>query len=135
MEENKNTMQGSENERSESDERTYTQKEVDDIISKRLARERKKYEREFAGGDAEREKALNARELKLTAREKLINAGMPSSLADVLKYDDEESLDEAISAVKDYKGEPYSGKAWGQRMGASVKPDRFREAMGLDRKG
>ena len=118
----------------EQEERTYSQQEVDDIIRKRLARERRKYEREFTGNEADREKALNARELKITAREKLVHAGMPSSLADVLKYEDEKTLEEAIAAITAYKKEP--SKAWGERMGFhSSKPDRIRQAMGLDRKG
>ena len=115
-------------------ERIYSQKEVDDIVSKRLARERRKYEREYSSGvDDERERALNARELKLTAREKLINKGMPSELADILKYDDEESFEEAINVIKSYKGEPQSGRSWGDRLTGSPrrKTDQFRDAMGL----
>ena len=137
MEDNRENTQAAEETldgQEEQEERTYSQQEVDDIIRKRLARERRKYEREFTGSETDREKALNARELKITAREKLVDAGMPSSLADVLKYEDEETLEEAIAAVANYKKEP--GKAWGERMGAhTYKPDRVRQAMGLDRKG
>ena len=39
----------------EQEERTYSQQEVDDIIRKRLARERRKYEREFTGNEAHRQ--------------------------------------------------------------------------------
>lgn len=137
MEDNRENTQAAEetlDSQEEQEERTYSQQEVDDIIRKRLARERRKYEREFTGNETDREKAMNARELKITAREKLVDAGMPSSLADVLRYEDEETLEEAIAAVANYKKEP--NKAWGERMGAhAYKPDRFRHAMGLDRKG
>lgn len=121
--------------------RTYTQEEVENIVRKRLNRERMKNEREAAGNEADREKALDERELKIAAKEKLMEAGMPLKLADILKYNDEESLDAAISAVKDLnhkqKDQESSG-AWGQRVsgGKSVPPgDQFRQAMGLDRKG
>lgn len=137
MEENKENIQVNEeiqDHQENQENRTYSQQEVDDIVRKRLARERRKYEREFSENETDREKALNARELKIIAREKLVDAGMPSSLADVLKYEDEETLEAAISAVANYKKEP--DKAWGERMGAhGFKPDYFRQAMGLDRKG
>lgn len=131
MEENREVMQTNEETK---ESRTYTQEEVEHIVQKRLARERLRNERETATNDADREKALNERELKVTAREKLADAGMPSSLADVLRYENEETLTEAISAIANYKKKPE--KAWGERMGErAYHPDRFRHAMGLDRKG
>ena len=134
MEDNRENTQAAEETLDSQEECTYSQQEVDAIIRKRLARERRKYEREFSGDETDREKALNARELKITAREKLVEAGMPSSLANVLRYEDEETLEEAIAAVANYEKEPR--KAWGERMGAhTYKPDRVRQAMGLDRKG
>ena len=137
MEDNRENTQENEemlNSQEEQKEHSYSQQEVDEIVRKRLARERRKYEREFTGNETDREKSLDARELKITAREKLVDAGMPSSLADILKYEDEETLEKAIAAVANYKKEPE--KAWGERQGAhACKPDRVRQAMGLDRKG
>lgn len=115
----------------EQDKRTFTQEEVDEIVRKRLARERQKQEK---GGDntdfSEREQAIAARELKCMAREKLFDAGMPASLADVLNYSDEKTLEAAIEEIK--KLNPSAPKAWGQRMGAAAHKDPIRAAMGLD---
>lgn len=117
----------------EQEERTFTQAEVDEIVNRRLARERRRQERTNDTDIDEREKALTVRELKCMAREKLFDAGMPASLADVLSYSDEKSLESAIDAIKSLN--PSTPKAWGQRMG-HVKSggDPIRKAMGLDHK-
>lgn len=121
----------------ESNEKTFTQAEVDEIIRKRLARERRKTETESdtdgeqdTGDD--REKTLEERELRVMAKEKLLDSGMPSNLADVLRYSDEKSLEKAIEAIRNLNQEPR--KAWGERMGAhySSRIDPVRKAMGLD---
>lgn len=135
VEENREVMQTNEETK---ESRTYTQEEVEHIVQKRLARERLRNERESTASDADREKALGERELKVLAKEKLLDEGMPSTLADMLKYDDEESLDAAISAMKKLNQEKESSGAWGMRVsGGKSKPprDQFRQAMGLDRKG
>lgn len=122
----------------ESNEKTFTQAEVDEIIRKRLARERRKAETE-SNTDGEqdtgddREKTLEERELRVMAKEKLLDSGMPSNLADVLRYSDEKSLEKAIEAIKNLKQEPR--KAWAERMDAHHSPgiDPIRKAMGLGR--
>lgn len=85
-------------------EKTFTQEEVNRIVSDRLARERDKRTAELD----EREKALRQRELSVIAREKLEEAGLNKELCDVLRFDDEASLDEAISKLKNIKG--FDGK-------------------------
>ena len=111
--------------------KTFTQEEVDEIVRKRLARERKKADvGEGVEPGTDREKSLDARELRIMAREKLQDSGMPMSLADVLKYSDEESLEEAIEIIKNLDNEPR--KSWGQRQsGRKTDTDKVREAMGL----
>ena len=120
-------------------EKTFTQEEVDEIVRKRLARERKR-----TGADGsldgnntgdDREKALELRELKLTAKEKLLESGMPVSLADILRYDDEESLEKAIETIKNLEKNREAPKAWGQRQNGrkSSDADQIRKAMGLAR--
>lgn len=81
-------------------ERTFTQEDVNRIVSDRLARERDKRAAELD----EREKTLRQRELAVIAREKLEEAGLNKELCKVLRYDDEKSLDEAIAQLKSIQG-------------------------------
>lgn len=80
--------------------KTFTQEEVNRIVSDRLARDREKRAAELD----EREKAVKARELAVLAVEKLAAAGLPKELSDVLKYDDEASLEGAIERLSSMKG-------------------------------
>lgn len=124
-----NTVEAQEN----SEERTFTQEEVNEIIRKRLSREKEKTENSSSGADKEKE--LADRELRLMPRERLFDVGMPSSLADVLRYTDEESLDKAIEEIKKLSEDvpnTEKRKTWGQRQnGVKSKADPYREAMGL----
>ena len=91
----------------EGNEKTFTQAEVDEIIRKRLARERRKTETESnTDGEQEtgddREKTLEERELRVMAKEKLLDSGMPSNLADVLRYSDEKSLEQERLGLKEW---------------------------------
>lgn len=81
-------------------EKTFTQEEVNRIISERLGRERDKK----ASDLEEREKAVLARELAVLAAEKLAEAGLPKELSAVLKYDDESSLASAIQTLSKLRG-------------------------------
>lgn len=93
-------------------ERTFTQEDVNRIVSDRLARDRDKRSAELD----EREKAVKARELAVMAAEKLAEAGLPKALSAVLRYDDETSLDSAIQTLSHLRGfgsgkdEPDKGK-------------------------
>ena len=80
--------------------RTFTQDEVNRIVSNRLAEDRAKRTAELD----EREKAVKARELAVIASEKLSAAGLPKELTAVLKYDDEESLEAAINQLTNMRG-------------------------------
>ena len=80
--------------------KTFTQDEVNRIVSDRLARDRDKRSAELD----EREKAVKARELAVIAAEKLAAAGLPKDLNAVLRYDDEASLDAAISQLSKLRG-------------------------------
>ena len=80
--------------------RTFTQDEVNRIVSNRLAEDRAKRTAELD----EREKAVKARELAVIAAEKLSAAGLPKELTAVLKYDDEESLEAAINQLTNMRG-------------------------------
>lgn len=138
MEGNKDTV----NTQEETTEKTFTQAEVDDIVKNRLARERKA---KTDGADfSEREKALNDREIRLMAREKLFDKKLPADLIDVMKFSDEKTLDEAIEKIEKIIGKTHSDteeqndqtikKSWGMPVskGNPIKSgDPYRKAMGL----
>ncbi len=70
------------------DEKTFTQEEVSRIVRERLATERRKYEKEY-----------NSKMLNLSARNKLMAAGLNPDLADHFNYIDEDSIDNVIAAI------------------------------------
>jgi len=105
------------------DEKTFTQEEVNKIVSKRLSEERAKLEKEFA-----------AKELNFNARAILKEKGLNPDLADVLKYEDEETLNKSIellgesNPVMNKRGlvyEPRNGEI------SNIKPDSIRSSFGL----
>lgn len=125
------------NTNTETVEKTFTQEEVNRIVSDRLARDRDKRTAELD----EREKELKHRELAIAAREKLEEAGLSKELCKVLKYDDEAELDEAIEQLQHIKG--FDGKK-PEKTGKKIvepfrlpefedapAPDLFREAFKL----
>lgn len=81
-------------------EKTFTQEQVNAIVSKRLAEDRASRASEFD----KREKELNQREMQIRAKELLSERGLPKNLADVLRYSDEESLKAAIDVIDKTRG-------------------------------
>lgn len=82
------------------DEKKYSDRDVDRIVSNRLKREREKTEKQQQRQQKEadfdeRERNLRVRELKADARDKLSEDGYPKDLADFLSYDSEESFQES----------------------------------------
>lgn len=84
----------------EQQEKTFTQEQVNAIVSKRLAEDRASRASEFD----KREKELNQREMQIRAKELLSERGLPKNLADVLRYSDEKSLIAAIDVIDHTKG-------------------------------
>lgn len=74
--------------------KTFTQEEVNRIVSDRLAREREKQPK-----DDEREQALKAREARLDCRDYLDSKKYPASLLDVLDSSDVEKFKAAADAL------------------------------------
>ena len=111
--------------------RTFTQEELEEILQKRLARERKN--RPGMEEIQVRERELKNRELMVEAKERLADAGLPAALAQVLRYEDEAALEKAIDLISGLDtARPVS---WGQRPSAgsaSPQDDPIRRAMGLD---
>ncbi len=84
--------------------RTYTEEEVNNIIKSRISRERKRAARLQAEGSPERqleerEKNILKRELKADAKDSLIEAGLPTGIADLLRYDSEDSFEDSYAKV------------------------------------
>lgn len=110
--------------------KAFTQEDIDKIVSKTIARERSKWEKDFEtkleaqkseaeklakmNADqraeherakrenelAEREAAINRRELRATALEQLAEKSLPTQLAEILVYTDAESTNSSIAAVE-----------------------------------
>ena len=84
----------------EAGEKTFTQEQVNAIVGKRLAEAKASSEAALN----KREQELNQREMQIRAKELLAEKGLPKSLAEVLKYDDEESLKAAIDVIEHTRG-------------------------------
>lgn len=83
-------------------EKTFTQDDVNRIVQERLAKEKAKN-----NGDtdlAKREQELNRREMTIRAKEILSEKGLPKELAEVMRYEDEDSLNKAIGIIENMKG-------------------------------
>lgn len=77
--------------------RTFTQEEVNKIVSERLAREREKLQSSSEAD--EREQALKAREARLDCREYLDTQGYPAALLDVLDSSDTAKFKAAVDKL------------------------------------
>nr|DAM58331.1 MAG TPA: Major head protein [Bacteriophage sp.] len=129
MDNEKNTANGGEN-----TGRTFTQEEVNQIVSGRLKEEREKMKREQDAAFAEREQNIKAREMRMNVLDKLKSKGLPESLADAINCSDEKSVDKSIEILTNtYKAEQgeYQKSAYHPAGGTGEKPDPIRAAMGL----
>lgn len=84
--------------------KTFTEEEVNDIVRKRLNREREKLTKAFEEGTREsdldeRERNILKRELKADTLEKLAESGMPAGLADLVNYDSAEECEKSLKIV------------------------------------
>lgn len=120
-------------------DKTFTQEEVNNIVSDRLKRERDKMGKEQEEKLNERERAIAARELRMTATEKLADAGLPKTLVDALNCSDEETMNKSIEIISkafqnqgNMSNEKPQGKVSYTPRGAHgyAAPD-FRHAMGI----
>lgn len=81
-------------------DKTFTQDEVNRIVSDRLNKEKGKINADREAAYTQKEQELNKRELQLHARETLSERNMPGELLDVLNYTDQESLDKSIDVIE-----------------------------------
>lgn len=84
--------------------KTFTEEEVNDIVRKRLAREREKLNKAFQEGTREseldeRERKILKRELRADTLEKLAENNLPPSLADLVNYDSAEDCEKSLTTV------------------------------------
>ena len=75
-------------------EKTFTQDDVNRIVSERLSKEKNK-----TSETREKEKELEKREFRLNNRQKLIDRGYPESLMDALNCNDENAFNKALEIV------------------------------------
>ncbi|SCI20215.1 Uncharacterised protein [uncultured Ruminococcus sp.] len=85
-------------------EKKYTDEDVDRIIARKIAAERKRMSKLFNEEQQEselekRERAVLLRELKADAKDMLISEGLPSSLAGLLNYSSKEELSQSMAEV------------------------------------
>lgn len=80
-------------------ERTFTQDEVNRIVQERLARARSNPD---TSGYAERERALDQRERRLEAREKLADAGIPKELLPLVNCSGKKEMEDSIKLIGTY---------------------------------
>ena len=115
----------------QAEERVFTQEELEEILQKRLARERRN--RPGTDGLQSREKELENRELLVEAKERLAEAGLPAALAQVLRYEDKAALEKAFDLISGL--DTARSVSWGQRPSggrAAAQEDPIRRAMGLE---
>ncbi|WP_310605079.1 capsid assembly scaffolding protein Gp46 family protein [Anaerosporobacter sp.] len=86
-------------------DKTFTQEDVNRIVGERLAKEKAK-----TNNDTEiskREQELEQRELRLTAKEVLIEKELPVQLLDALNCTDKKTMEKSIATIEtifnDYK--------------------------------
>ena len=88
----------------EQPEKKYTDADVDRIIAKKIAAERKRMQKLFEGEQQEseiekRERDVTRRELMADAKDRLIGDELPSSLAEIMNYSDKESFEKSYQDV------------------------------------
>lgn len=118
-----------------SQEKKYTDADLDRIIGKRLAREREKVakaqEEEKRVSDLDiREKELEKRELKADARDALSEKGLPKSLADLLDYGSKESYEASLARAEEIVQELHD--LWEIKRATGRTPKAYGNSNGID---
>lgn len=95
---------GQQESRQGKDEKTFTTEEVNEIVQRRLAREREKLSKAFQEGTKEsdleeRERRILKRELRADVLETLAENRMPAGLADLVNYDSKEDCEKSLEVV------------------------------------
>lgn len=124
--------------------KTFTQEEVNNFIQSRLSRMKAQAAKENEAAFAEREKAIQEREMKLLVKEQLNARGMSAALADVITCVDEKDLEAKLntlqkiyssSSTEEKKGSTGFVRVGTENDGApgfATSRDPVRAAMGLE---
>ncbi|MGI6010180.1 MAG: hypothetical protein ACOX8H_01605 [Ruminococcus sp.] len=120
------------------EEKLFTQEEVNKIVRDRLSRAKHLPAAEFD----RRERELNEREMRLDAREKLADAGIPKELLPLVNCSSKENMESSIELINAYfkkpEGRPYRIMSTGvpshnnhSTSGREAGESEIRQAMGL----
>ena len=114
-------------------ERTFTQDEVNRIVSERLSRERAKTETIDTNDFEAREAELKRRENIFSCKEYLAGEKLPHELIDVFGTDDVEKFKSNVEKIRPLLHDPNAPSiTTGVRSGGnSYEGDPFKEAFGL----
>lgn len=101
-----NSIPGGAEGRDRAEEKKFTQEEVNDIVEKRLNRERKKLAGVLSVEDpreaelSKRERAVEIKEIKADMKGVLMEYGLPEDALELLDYTDKESCDKSMEVLK-----------------------------------
>lgn len=106
MEDNKSTqIEGTQTSTEGTQERTFTQDDVNRIVQERLAKEKGKGNEELDKRAAE----LDKRERRMNAIDELRKNSLPDYLVDALNMETDEAFQQSMEAIKKMKGESVGG--------------------------
>ena len=96
--------EGNESNQEQESEKKYTDDDLDKIIARKIAAERKRMSKLFNEEQQEnemeiRERKVLERELKADAKDALIAQGLPSSLSNLMTYNSKEEYDKSFEDV------------------------------------
>ena len=129
--------------------KTFTQEDVNRIVSERLARAKNAANGSGSDRDAGVAKYLDRRERQLDARERLADAGIPKDLLPLVDCSSKEKMESSINLIGSYLGQkkaPTSGagtyriissgtsgnaNGTGDARSRKASPEEIRAAMGL----
>lgn len=124
----------------EGNEKLFTQEDVNSFVQARISRLKGQLAKEAKAEYDQKLAELQAREMKLTVKEKLAERGMPKELADVITCADEKDIEAKLDTLQRIYGneeKKTAQKGFLQvgaegRTGAIPQADPIRKAMGLE---
>lgn len=129
---------GMEPDKAGKEERLFTQEEVNGFIQSRLGQMKKQAAKESAAELGQREKELEAREMRLAVREELEKRGMPKGLSEVVSGSSLEEIGSKLDKINEIYGKKDGAEEGGARgfqigsgQGEESQMDALREAFGL----
>ncbi len=103
-------LNSDDHEEEHTDEKLYNQDEVDEIVKKRLSRERKRFDKLLDGDEFDkdllkREKEITLREMKADAREALSEIDVPPEFFNLINFTDRETMEQSLKVIENIKDE------------------------------